>query len=64
MHEEINILSKLKHKNCVKYYESFIEQNKVYIIMEKYNSSILEGLRMMPEHIARPPDSKSISIYI
>ena len=30
---EIEILSKLEHPNIVKYYESFMENDRLYIIM-------------------------------
>ena len=38
---EIEILSKLEHPNIVKYYESFMENDRLYIIMVRKLSIVM-----------------------
>ena len=40
---EIEILKILEHPNIVKYYKSFTENNKIYIIMEYFDNGDLSG---------------------
>ena len=34
IHEEVAILNKLDHPNIVKYYETYIDQKYIYLVME------------------------------
>ena len=40
---EIELLKKLDHPNIVKYYKSFTENNKIYIIMEYFDNGDLQS---------------------
>ena len=40
---EIELLKKLDHQNIVKYYKSFTEDNKIYIIMEYFDNGDLQS---------------------
>ena len=40
---EIELITKLNHQNIVKYYKSFTENNKIYIIMEYFDNGDLES---------------------
>lgn len=39
---QVKILSQLSHPNIVAYYESFVEDNKLWIVME-----VVEGLSLL-----------------
>ena len=40
---EIELITKLNHQNIVKYYKSFTENNKIYIIMEYFDNGDLDS---------------------
>lgn len=40
---EIELITKLNHQNIVKYYKSFTENNKIYIIMEYFDNGDLDN---------------------
>ena len=40
---EIELITKLNHQNIVKYYKSFTENNKIYIIMEYFDNGDLQS---------------------
>ena len=41
--EEVDILTKLDHPNIVKYYETYIDEKYIYLVMEYIGGGVYEG---------------------
>eukprot|EP00002_Diphylleia_rotans_P032632 TRINITY_DN6865_c0_g1_i1.p1 TRINITY_DN6865_c0_g1~~TRINITY_DN6865_c0_g1_i1.p1 ORF type:complete len:679 (-),score=129.85 TRINITY_DN6865_c0_g1_i1:16-2052(-) len=62
--KEVNILNKLDHPNIVKYYQSFFENDHLYIIMELVDgASLLDHLNSLKEKGLRMEEGKMWKIF-
>ena len=55
---EIGLLQKLNHPNIVKYYKSFKENNKIYIIMEYFDNGDLNTYIKVLEYLKKSGQTK------
>eukprot|EP00736_Rhodelphis_marinus_P011372 Rmarinus@m.717 len=63
--DEVRIMSQLNHPNIIKYYDSFVEEDKFYIVMELVEgSSLLDHLNSRAEKGERIGEQKVWHLFV
>ncbi len=63
--KEIGIIRELNHPNVVKYYDAFVEDGNLYIVMERVDgASLTDRINSLAEKKTRMPESTLWGIFI